>query len=58
MKPTAWDCRRSTYDFLLFLIKLELTTYQVPRVNVESFVRRHKSQYDRSTSDYMSYDTY
>lgn len=49
-KPSAWAIRYATFDFFLFLAKIGLTTRRIPQANISNFVRRHRSQYDKSTS--------
>ena len=49
-KPSAWAIRYAAFDFFLFLTKIKLTSHQLAQAKVSNFVRRHRSQYDQSTS--------
>lgn len=53
---SMWELKNATYGFLDFLIKFGLSKHQVPRLQVEKFIRRHKSQYDKTPNSH--YDDY
>ena len=54
--PSAWTYRTTTFNFLLFLIRAKLTSTQLPYDLVSTFVRRHKSKYDTSSSNFPLFE--
>lgn len=55
---SMWILKSTTYDFLLFLIRLKLSNYSAPSLQVDRFIRRHRSRYDTSLPTVDSYDNH
>ena len=47
--PSMWTVKYTTFNFFQFLIQLKLTGRQIPKAQIEKLIRRHRSQYDRSS---------
>ena len=55
-KPrSAWELKYTSYGFFHFLIQIGLTTRQVPKKPIEAMIRRHRSQYDRSSGESLDF---
>ena len=52
---TAWALKNTTFGFLHFLIKLGLTTRQVPQADVQRLIRRFKTICDKSSEPSPSF---
>lgn len=54
---SMWAIKYNCFEFFFFLIKLKLTIKQIPKAQIEKLIRRHKSQYDRSSNESPSFWT-
>lgn len=50
-EPSNWLLKNTTFGFLDFLIKFGLSKCQIRKIEIEKFVRRHKSRYDTTLPD-------